>query len=748
MKRSIRSLTGLLLALVLICAPLLIAAPASAASTSIQDGVTLHCWNWSFQNIEANMAKIARLGYTAIQTSPIQQAKQQTAGYQTYDWWVFYQPASFSIDNTGKSALGNKAQFKSMCDTAHEYGIKVIVDVVANHMGDNGGNNKSPAIIADLKNDSSCWHDISKNTYDYSKRYDVTQWCMNGLPDLNTGSSKVQNYVLNYLKECIDAGADGFRFDAAKHIETPDDGADNCASNFWPTVINGAKSYAKSSRGIELYCYGELLDSPGGNLSVSSYTKYMSITDNTWSNAVRNQVVGGSNAGAFSYGYHKDASASKLVLWAESHDNYTGDGSNNMSTHQINKTWALVAARADAMSLYLARPDGYTQKLGTASAGTGWASAEVAAINKFHTAFAGQSEYVANQGSIAYVERGGSGVVLVNCSGSSGSVNVAAHTMKDGSYKDQITGNTFTVSGGRIKGNIGSTGIAVVHNAVSSETPEPEQTIYVTNSAGWSKVNIYSWYTGGGEITNAWPGNAMKKVEGTIYSYTLPADASNVIFNNGSTQTDDLIIPAGKNLYDLSTGKWSVYTAQEPECTHKNHNTDGKCTGCSVYVGHSYGSNGTCVCGASTNIRCAHGVHDVNGICIGCGITVAHRYVDGICSCGAAEDVPDATLPTQPEVTLPTEPEEQSPTETDPQEPSTAPTDPTDAEDAAPPQSPTDATDDTQPQSPTNPTQDQPDDNNARIWLGVGVVIGILLMLILAAAVIVILKLRKNNSAL
>ena len=338
-----KRLFAILLLLALLCAQIVL--PQEAAAAEIQQGVTLHCWNWSFQNIEANMAKIAAQGYTAIQTSPIQAAKQRTNGSQTYDWWVFYQPASFSIDNSGNSALGTKAQFKSMCEAAHRYGIKVIVDVVANHMGDNGGNNISSAVIANLRNDSACWHDIKKNTYDYGKRYDVTQWCMNGLPDLNTGNSKVQNYVLNFLKECIDCGADGFRFDAAKHIETPDDTRDNCASNFWPTVINGAKSYAKSKRGIELYCYGELLDNPGGSLSVSAYTKYMSVTDNGWSNQVREQVVGGNNAGAFGYSYYKDAKASQLVLWAESHDTYA-DGTSGMNTQYINKTWALVAARA------------------------------------------------------------------------------------------------------------------------------------------------------------------------------------------------------------------------------------------------------------------------------------------------------------------------------------------------------------------------------------------------------------------
>ena len=135
---------------------------------SMQDGVTLHCWNWSFANIEANMAMIASLGYTAIQTSPIQQAKQTTAGSSATDWWVFYQPASFAIDDTGNSALGTKDDFISMCETAHEYGIKVIVDVVANHMGNtNSGYGISSAVIADIRNDSSCWHAVNTNITNY-----------------------------------------------------------------------------------------------------------------------------------------------------------------------------------------------------------------------------------------------------------------------------------------------------------------------------------------------------------------------------------------------------------------------------------------------------------------------------------------------------------------------------------------------------------------------------------------------------
>ena len=462
------NLTGLNVAASTVTSPA--AAVEAGLQTDPQDGVTLQCWNWSYDNIAANMEKIAGLGYSAIQTSPIQQAKESTTGRTVGSyWWLYYQPATFTIDNTGTSALGTKQDFEDMCEVAHQYGVKVIVDIVANHMGNQTSNNLATNITSDLRNDSSCWHDITTNISDYSSRYNITQYCMGGLPDLNTSNTKVQNYVLSYLKECIDAGADGFRFDAAKHIETPDDSTSGCASNFWPTVINGATSYASSSRGIDLYCYGEILDQPDskGTLSISSYTKYMSVTDNQQGNALRNYVNSNNASGAGSSYYYKSTTANKLVLWAESHDTYADNASSGVSTYNINKTWALVAARADAMGLYFARPNSTSTVLGTADT-TGWSYNEVGVVNKFHNAFVGQTEYVSSEGNIAYCERGTTGVVLVNCNGSSASVSVTAHKMASGTYKDQVSGNTFTVSGGKISGTIGDKGYAVVYNINSS----------------------------------------------------------------------------------------------------------------------------------------------------------------------------------------------------------------------------------------------------------------------------------------
>ena len=440
--------------------------------TGIQDGVTLHAWNWSFNAIKNNMALIASQGYTAVQTSPIQVVKESTAGKDMHGvWWVQYQPVDFVINTASDNPIGTASEFAAMCAEAEKYGVKVIVDVVANHMANHMSNNTLSLKIPEyIRLDTSAWHDYTKDTtaqhYNDGDRYGITQYCMGGVPDLNTGSDKVQSYVLNFLKECIDAGADGFRFDGAKHIETPDDDA-TFASDFWPTVIGGAEDYAESL-GREIYFYGELLDNPG-KLPIVAYTKYMAATDNSWGNGLRGAVAGG-NAAYINTGYNKAVESDLLVVWAESHDTYATDDANqssyDLSASVINKTWALVAARADIMGLYFARPaDFYATLMGDASLNTGWDFAEVKAVNLFHNAFAGQGEKVGNSGNIAYVVRGNSGIVLVNTSGTTASVSISGTGLANGTYKDQVSGTSFTVSGGKITGSIGSTGIAVVYNA-------------------------------------------------------------------------------------------------------------------------------------------------------------------------------------------------------------------------------------------------------------------------------------------
>lgn len=465
----------------------------------IQDASILHCWNWSYKTIEENMQLIAESGYSAIQTSPATQPKDYTykgvvgtevgiPGYGgTGNWWKLYQPVTQSVCDNGQTWLGTKEELESMCQTAEKYGIKVIVDIVANHMGNitgwkNSLSDVSPQIgeywNSEMLTDASYWHINSYQVWMSDSRLHFTMGSL-GMPDLNTADKRVQAYISNYLKELIDCGADGFRFDAAKHIETPDDDP-SFASDFWPTVLGEARSHYKAKTGGELYVYGEILNTVGDNFSINSYTKYMSVTDNSAGNHLL-EAFRNNNVNTLNMNYAPNVS----VLWAESHDTYMNESSRYASDKSIVRTWAMVANKDNAAKLFFVRPyysvnilegdvDGAMKgnlKTSLTPATMGacetytWASKEVAAINHFNNRMVDKQENMGTEGNIAYCFRG-DGVALANFSGS-GQISMSAHGMANGTYTDEVSGNTFTVANGVLSGRINSEyGIAVVYKNV------------------------------------------------------------------------------------------------------------------------------------------------------------------------------------------------------------------------------------------------------------------------------------------
>lgn len=89
-------------------------------------------------------------------------------------------------------------------------------------------------------------------------------------------------------------------------------------------------------------------------------------------------------------------------------------------------------------------------------------------------------------------------------------------------------------------------------------------TVYFKNTANWGTVNAYVWVKGTSTSVKAWPGEAMTLHEGDIYKYTVSGDYNMIIFNNGSTQTDDLDLGQDGYLYDYSKNAWEAYADPTP----------------------------------------------------------------------------------------------------------------------------------------------------------------------------------------
>ncbi len=592
-----RKLTALFLVLVMVLALLpasvLHTASADAAPVDqsiVQGGAILHCFDWSFDEIREALPDIAAAGYAAVQTSPVQPPKDYNASWNdtSGNWWKLYQPLDFCVVGENGSWLGSKADLTALCRAAENKGIYVIVDVVANHTANitgggytvNGTYNVSPQVAERLQDP-----DGSKNLYHTStdgvndgSRYAMTQYHLS-MPDLNTGNRVVQDMVLDFLKECVDCGVDGFRFDAAKHIELPGDSG--CGSDFWPYVIGGIRDYAEN----DLYIYGESLSGSGSDAWVGEYLTYMALTDNQTGNAARGAVCD-QNAGALAIGtYSRGDFPKDYVIWAESHDTYEDGGSTGVSSDKIVRTWAIVGARADSTALYLARPN---ERMGLASSDTSWKSPAVAEVNKFKTHYDGTGEYLSfdQDAKVTWIERGnagsGAGVVIDKLDGA-GTVTLTAHLMSDGYYTDEITGNIFTVSDGTITGNVGPTGVAVVYKTTEETPPAPSEyitanPIYFVPTGWWLNDGaVFTMYLknneGAEEFVDLEDGDAYG-----IYVGEVPEGQwTSVIFarrpgwsaptdkDSWWNQTADLVPDPGTNCFTItegtSDGTWSVYDA-------------------------------------------------------------------------------------------------------------------------------------------------------------------------------------------
>lgn len=431
---------------------------SSNQQVSMKDGTVLHAWCWSFNAIKENMAAIKEAGYTSVQTSPINAVVVGNGGDKkfTNQWYYHYQPTAYTI---GNYQLGTEAEFIEMNRVAEQYGIKIIVDAVLNHT--TSDYSKVSSEIKSINN----WTHGADRISNWNSREEVTQKSLLGLWELNTQNPEVQQYLLKFLKNAVSDGADGFRYDAAKHIELPGEYPNQYGSNFWNVILNNGSEFQ----------YGEVLQD---NISRDAdYANLMSITASQYGHSIR-ETLRNRNANAGNLGnYRAGVDPSKLVLWVESHDTYANGNTDSesesawMSDEDLKLGWAMITARAKGTPLFFSRPVGggkgvrFPEQTKIGDAGSNlYKDPTIVAVNKFHNAMVGQSEYIRNPNgdtNVAMIERGTQGAVIANLSDSEKSLNTETK-LANGTYKDQISGKTYTVSNGRLSGSIARRSVLVL----------------------------------------------------------------------------------------------------------------------------------------------------------------------------------------------------------------------------------------------------------------------------------------------
>ncbi|WP_029231103.1 starch-binding protein [Butyrivibrio sp. VCB2006] len=461
---------------------------------NIHDGAILHAFCWSFNTIAENMADIADAGYTAVQTSPINECLSTNPGMNLHGpdgmWYYHYQPTDWVI---GNYQLGSRDEFKHMCDVADEYGIAIIVDILPNHTTPSLAN-VSKALKEAAGGEDALYHTTGKTGGGYTDRVELTYYAMGGLYDVDTENAGFQQYFYEFLKDCVYLGADGFRIDTAKHISLPDDPvpsdyADAGRNNFYTNMRDALNEYSEevgTKSYDDLFVYGEVLQ--GTNDRLAAYQQYIGgTTASNYGSSIRSALSSGNLSvdRILDYQIYDDtgfgstykADTERLVTWVESHDNYMNDSEScwkSIDDDMVIMGWSIIAARDDGTPLFFSRPNNSSKEnpygdnlIGEAGSPI-YKAPEVKAVNLFREKMGEANEYLSNPNGLQtiMIERYDDtveGAVIVNAAQNRTTINAETH-LSDGIYPDQVEGSdaVFLVKDGIISGTIAGEGVVVL----------------------------------------------------------------------------------------------------------------------------------------------------------------------------------------------------------------------------------------------------------------------------------------------
>lgn len=433
---------------------------ASAQEQASNDETILHAWCWSFNTIKNNMKKIADSGFSFVQTSPAntcfvgEDGAMQIMGHGK--WYYHYQPTDWQI---GNYQLGSRDEFIEMCKEAKKYGVRVLVDILPNHTGFDTTAVK-PAFLEAVGGYENLYHANGLNEIkDYNDRYECTTGAVGGLPDVNTENPDFQYYFLQYVNDLIACGADGFRYDTAKHIGLPSDPLDKKSkvNDFWD-VATGRKAVKglMLDKSKDLFVYGEVLQDK--NVKEDEYAEYFGMCASNYGYVIRRIIADRSATADELANWQHSVDPRKLTTWVESHDTYcNANESASLTDTQIRLGWVIITARQFGTPLFYSRPANSSREnfwgdnLMGARGNDEFMNSEVVAVNKFRKAMSGEPEYIGTQNDdeVVTITRGNRGMAIVNLSTNPRILSTST-TLADGTYIDKAHGKLFQVKNGQI----------------------------------------------------------------------------------------------------------------------------------------------------------------------------------------------------------------------------------------------------------------------------------------------------------
>ena len=163
----------------------------------------------NFKGIQSKLDYLKSLGVTVLYLNPIFEAASNHR-YDTSDY--------MKID----AILGNEKEFKEFVEAAKNQGIRVILDGVFNHTGDDSvyfnkyGNYPSVGAYQSKDSPYYSWYSFQEFPDKYS-----SWWGIDILPEVNETSEEYQNFIFGeggVLKNWLTYGIGGYRLDVADEL--------------------------------------------------------------------------------------------------------------------------------------------------------------------------------------------------------------------------------------------------------------------------------------------------------------------------------------------------------------------------------------------------------------------------------------------------------------------------------------------------------------------------------------------------
>ena len=194
------------------------------------------------KGITEKLPYLAKMGINVIWLSPVFDSPNVDNGYDISDYFAIM------------SDFGTMEDFDEMLETAHKHGIKILMDLVANHTSDEHPWFKESRSSKDNPyRDYYIWKDpkgfdedgnpIPPNNWASEFGGPAWEWdeatgqfylhiFFKEQPDLNWENEKVREDLYSMVRWWLDKGVDGFRLDAINIISKPEGFPDDPSTDF------------------------------------------------------------------------------------------------------------------------------------------------------------------------------------------------------------------------------------------------------------------------------------------------------------------------------------------------------------------------------------------------------------------------------------------------------------------------------------------------------------------------------------